>query len=209
MENHLSASTSRRLSRQESRKRTILTVALALMVLAPVFPCYAQAQDASQIMEEAARNIEKHRKGDATIGFRAEGGKPIQNAEVVIEQQSHDFLWGNIIFPLVGVLPKFRDIDVYQPEVFKRRFKGLFNMAIFPYYWALYEQTAGQTQWQRILPALEWCKQNGVTPKGHPLAWVESGGTPRWLYGMPVELTEELLKARIIRTVKGLSLIHI
>lgn len=205
MENHLSASTSRRLSRQESRKRTILTVALALMVLAPVFPCYAQAQDASQIMEEAARNIEKHRKGDATIVFRAEGGKPIQDAEVVIEQQSHDFLWGNIIFPLVGVLPKFRDIDVYQPEVFKRRFKGLFNMAIFPYYWALYEQTAGQTQWQRILPALEWCKQNGVTPKGHPLAWVESGGTPRWLYGMPVELTEELLKARIIRTVKGFA----
>ena len=203
MKNSFHPSTFRRFSCRESGKWTILTVVLVLVILYPVFSCYPQSQNASQLMAETSRNVQKHRQGNAAISFRTEGGEPVQGATVEIEQQSQDFLFGNIIFPLVGVLPKFRDIDVYQPEVFKSRFKGVFNMAIMPFYWALYEQTAGQTQWQRIFPALEWCKQNGITPKGHPLAWVESGGTPRWLYDLPTDLTEDILKSRITRIVKG------
>jgi len=205
MRNRLRSRSFRKFSHGESGKWRILTAAIALMILAPAFPSYAEAQDASQIMEEAARNVEKYRKGDATIVFRAEGGKPITDAEVVIEQQTHDFLFGNIIFPVVGVLGQYRDIQVYRPELFKRRFKGLFNMAIFPFYWSSYERIPGREDWTNIPPVLEWCRLNGITPKGHPLAWVESGGTPRWLFGMPVELTEDLLKARIIRAVKGFA----
>jgi len=173
------------------------------MILSPVSPSFPESQNTSQILEEASRNIEKSRKGDATISFSTEAGKPIKNATIEIEQESHDFLFGNIIFPLVGVLPKFRDIDVYRPELFKKRFKDVFNMAIFPFYWFSYEDIPGRPNWQRIMPALEWCRLNGITAKGHPLAWVESGGTPRWLYDLPTSLTEELLKSRITRIVKG------
>jgi GH35 family endo-1,4-beta-xylanase len=76
-------------------------------------------------------------------------------------------------------------------------------MAIFPFYWSAYEDVQGRPNWQRILPALEWCQLNGITAKGHPLAWVERGGTPKWIYDLPVEQTEELLKARIVNAVRG------
>jgi GH35 family endo-1,4-beta-xylanase len=76
-------------------------------------------------------------------------------------------------------------------------------MAIFPFYWSSYEKEPGKEKWDRIDPILDWCELNGITPKGHPLAWVERGGTPTWLYDLPVELTEDLLKSRITRIAKG------
>lgn len=187
-----------------SKYWTAVTVTLIIiMMLGLAFSCYGEDRSSSQIMEEAKRNIEKYRKGDAVIVFRTAEGDAIRSAELIIEQTSQDFLFGNIIFPVVGVLGKFEDIDVYRPELFKQRFKDVFNMAIFPFYWSSYEQIPGREEWDRIIPILEWCKFNGITAKGHPLAWVERGGTPRWLYDLPVEVTEELLKARIIRNTKG------
>jgi len=203
MRNYLHSSTLRRLSTQKSGKWTIFTVAIIVMILSAVLPCYAEDKKASEILEEASRNIEKYRKGNATISFTTQGGKPIKDATVMIEQKSHDFLFGNIIFPVVGVLGKFEDIDVYRPELFKQRFKDVFNMAIFPFYWSSYEEIPGREDWDKIVPIVDWCKLNGITPKGHPLAWVERGGTPRWLYDLPTELTEDLLKSRITRIVKG------
>ena len=187
----------------KSAKWAILAAAFVLMVLAPVPPCRGQDKKASEIMEEASANIEKYRKGNAAIRFDTASGKPVKDATVTIEQTNHDFLFGNIIFPVVGVLGKFEDIQVYRPELFKKRFADVFNMAIFPFYWSSYEPIPGREDWDKIVPILDWCKLNGVTPKGHPLAWVERGGTPRWLYDLPVDLTEELLKARITRIVKG------
>ncbi|MHC5076091.1 MAG: endo-1,4-beta-xylanase [Planctomycetota bacterium] len=178
-------------------------ITFIIMILLPVIAICAEDTEVVQIMERAKENIEKYRKGDATITFKNKEGEPVKDSEVLIEQTSQDFLFGNIIFPVVGVLGKFEDIDVYRPELFKRRFKDVFNMAIFPFYWSSYERVPGREKWDRIVPILDWCKLNGITPKGHPLAWVESGGTPRWLYDLPVEVTEELLKGRIIRNAKG------
>ncbi|MHC4265922.1 MAG: endo-1,4-beta-xylanase, partial [Planctomycetota bacterium] len=176
---------------------------LIIMILFPVSSMCAEEKETSEILEQAHRNIEKYRKGDATITFKTEEGESVKDTEVVIEQVGQDFLFGNIIFPVVGVLGKFEDIDVYRPELFKQRFKDVFNMAIFPFYWSSYERIPGREKWDRIVPILDWCKVNGVTPKGHPLAWVEGGGTPRWLYDLPVAVTEEMLKGRIIRNTKG------
>ena len=188
-----------------SRKNfyNVITITFIVMILLPVKSFCAEEKETSEILEQARRNIEKYRKGDAMITFKTLEGKAVDGAEIVIEQTSQDFLFGNIIFPVVGVLGKFEDIDVYRPELFKKRFKDLFNMAIFPFYWSSYEVVPGREKWDRIVPILDWCKLNGITAKGHPLAWVESGGTPRWLYDLPVELTEDLLKARIIRNTKG------
>jgi GH35 family endo-1,4-beta-xylanase len=164
---------------------------------------FAQTKGELDLFEKAEKNIEEYRKGNASIIFTDAKGNPIEDAEVRIEQISQDFLFGNIIFPVVGVLGKFEDIDVYRPELFKKRFEDLFNMAIFPFYWSSYEKEPGKEKWDRIDPILDWCELNGITPKGHPLAWVERGGTPAWLYDLPIELTEDLLKARIIRLSKG------
>jgi GH35 family endo-1,4-beta-xylanase len=52
---------------------------------------------------------------------------------------------------------------------------------------------------------VEWALANGITLKGHPLAWTHTAGTPGWLRGLPVEKTEELLRARVTLTVAGLA----
>jgi endo-1,4-beta-xylanase len=192
----------RMFSSEDSGKLPVITLTFITVVLL-IYCCFAEEDKGSEIMKQAQANIEKYRKGDASIAFKGEDGKPLKGAKAVIEQTSQDFLFGNIIFPVVGVLGKFEDIEVYRPELFKKRFKDVFNMAIFPFYWSSYEEVPGREKWNKITPIVEWCKLNGITPKGHPLAWVERGGTPRWLYDLPVGLTEELLKARITRIVKG------
>jgi GH35 family endo-1,4-beta-xylanase len=180
-----------------------IVLILSFFLFVQISSVRSQSSDFAELMKEAAENVEKYRKGDVEIMFYSSSGKPIENASVKIDQISQDFLFGNIIFPLVGVLHKFRDMDVYRPEIFKERFKGIFNMAIFPFYWSAYEDIQGRPNWQRILPALEWCQLNGITAKGHPLAWGESGGTPKWIYDLPVEQTEDFLEARIKNIVRG------
>ncbi len=105
-------------------------------------------------------------------------------------------MFGSIAFDLV------RD-DLYRPELYKKRFKELFNYAQLPFYWRSYEPTPGMTQWESRLAAIEWCRANGITVKGHPLAWTNPAGVPEWTYDFPVNISEELLKTRIIDLIRG------
>ncbi len=148
---------------------------------------------------KADENVEKHRKGEAHIRFISANGEPIKDLEVEIVQKTQDFLFGNLIFDLIWEDPP------YKPELFKHRFLELFNFAIFPFYWPFYEKTPGHTEWQKLLPVLEWCHANGVTPKGHPLVWPYSAGVPEWLYDMPEGSVETLIKARVWDLVKGFA----
>ena len=167
----------------------------------PISKC--QVQDVqkveSELLKKASQNIEIYRKSDAVISFKTSSGNPLQNAKVEIKQKTHDFLFGNIIFDLINN----RGREPYKPEIFKQRFKELFNYAVFPFYWGAYEPTPGMPNWQSMLPVIEWCKSNGITTKGHPLVWTYPAGVPKWLSRFPITLTEELLKARLINTVSG------
>jgi endo-1,4-beta-xylanase len=88
---------------------------------------------------------------------------------------------------------------------FKRRFLDLLNFAVFPFYWSGYEPQQGATQWERMLPTLEWCRANGVTTKGHPLVWAVPPGMPGWLEGMDPAAATELSRARVRNIVGGLA----
>jgi len=96
-----------------------------------------------------------------------------------------------------------RDENTYKKELFKARFKNIFNLAVFPFYWPGYESRQGFTQWEGMLPLIDWCKANGITTKGHPLVWATHSGTPPWLAEYTVEETEELLKTRAINITSG------
>jgi endo-1,4-beta-xylanase len=148
---------------------------------------------------KAGETVERHRKGEARIHFLAANGDPVKGLEVEISQKTQDFLFGNLIFDLV------RSDPPYWPDLFKQRFLELFNFAIFPFYWPSYEKTPGRTEWQHLMPVLEWCRANGVTPKGHPLVWPYSAGVPEWLYEMPEGAAETLTKARVWNLVKGFA----
>jgi GH35 family endo-1,4-beta-xylanase len=161
----------------------------------------AYPQDNKQVeakmMKQADANIEKFRKGDVTFQFKTSGGKVITDAEVELSQQTHDFLFGCIIFDMIN------NENEYKEELFKERFKKIFNFAVFPFYWPSYESHQGFTQWESMLETIEWCKVNGITTKGHPLVWATQSGTPQWLTNYSVEETEELLKTRVLNITSG------
>lgn len=149
------------------------------------------------LLERANANVERCRKGAATLTLKTPSGDPLSGVEVEITQKTQAFLFGNLVFDLVWGNPP------YRPELFKERFLELFNFAIFPFYWSSYEKIPGVTEGHRFLPVLDWCRANDVTPKGHPLVWPYPAGIPEWLYEMPSGSAEVLLQARVMNIVKG------
>ena len=152
-----------------------------------------------EYLEKARKNIEQYRKGEASLVFVDSAGLPVKNLQVEINQVSQDFMFGNLVFEIGGFAPK----KAYKVNEFKARFKALFNFAVLPFYWNRYEKSAGNPEWQKNQAAMDWCIANGITCKGHPLAWTSPSGTPKWLLSLPEQTATELLKARIYNNVIG------
>ncbi len=176
---------------------------IASILISSLFMLHAEgfSQDVKQteekLMKQAGENIEKYRKGDVSIQFKTPDGKPLKNVKIEVKQKSHDFLFGCIIFDMI------RGENTYREELFKERYKKIFNLAVFPFYWPSYEPRQGSTGWEDMLKTIEWCKLNGMTTKGHPLVWATGSGTPEWLRQYSVTETEELLKTRVINITSG------
>lgn len=179
----------------------VILIAFALISFILFSPQSGFSQDVKQtearMMKQADENIEKYRKGDVSIQFKTRDGQTFKNAKVEITQTSHDFLFGCIIFDMI------RNENTYKEELFKERFRNIFNLAVFPFYWPGYESRQGFTNWEDMLETIEWCKANGITTKGHPLVWATQSGTPQWLTEYTVDDTEELLKTRVINITSG------
>jgi GH35 family endo-1,4-beta-xylanase len=154
----------------------------------------------SEILKKAAKNAEQYKKGEVTLRFLTADGKPVSKADIHVTQTRHDFLFGNILFDLVW--PEYRPGNVEQ---FKKYYKNLYNLAIIPFYWAGYEKLPGHPEWQGLLPAIEWCRAQNISMKGHPLVWASIYGSPEWAMKLPVDYAVELLKARVTNTVLGFS----
>jgi hypothetical protein len=183
------------------RRLAVLALTLGLPATAgPAEPARVVDVEA-RLLAEAKQGAERHRKGDATLLFTRGDGTPLAGASVSIRQETHEFLFGALLFGLVG----HGGEAAYRPEAYRSRFKSLFNLGILPYYWSGYEPAPGRPQWPRTTDTIEWALANGITLKGHPLAWTHTAGTPGWLRSLPVEKTEELLRARVTLTVAGLA----
>ncbi len=158
-----------------------------------------QANTDPDPLELAKQNIEQIRKGPISIEIKDAQGRPLDNLSVRIEQQTHHFTFGSIIFELTHE-------DFLTPEQtagYKEKFANLFNLAVFPFYWEGYEANPGHPTWQKTEELIEWCLSEGIRPKGHPLAWTHPAGTPPWFYDLPADLRTGLLKSRIVRNVHG------
>lgn len=135
-------------------------------------------------------NIEQYRKSDVSIKLMDTKGNPLQNVEVVVEQISHDFLFGSNLFVL-GQLETPEANDKYEEAFLK-----IFNSATIPFYWLGTEPTQGHLRyeegalyvWRRPPPdrLVAWCKQHDIVPKGHPLLW--HAHNPEWLPKDPERL---------------------
>lgn len=179
-----------------------LTGILFLICFLSISESFSQEQDKSEIerklLKEASSNIENFRKGNALLTLVDQQGKAISDVKVEINQLSHEFLFGNL------------SEEVFRPELteseqakFTEMFTELFNFTELTVKWAPYEPKQGKPEWQKLQQKLDWCKANGVTPKGHTLGWTHDAGTPAWIYQYSPETATQLYRSRIQNLVGG------
>ncbi|HVF96552.1 MAG TPA: endo-1,4-beta-xylanase, partial [Flavisolibacter sp.] len=157
-----------------------------------------QAQVEKALVATANANIEKYRKGNANLVFTDAKGNAVKNYRVEINQQTHQFLFGNFGEELFD-----ERLSDEQRKVLRARFTDLFNFIELDIKWLPYEREQGKPKWQKLQEKLDWCKQNGITPKGHALGWTNVSGTPPWLMKLDSVQAGDLYKARIFNLVGG------
>ena len=154
--------------------RLILSLAM-LAAASAAYPAAGVAQPSDEeIVAGADERIEEHRKADVILSAVDESGKPVAGARVTVSQTRHAFLFGSNIFAWGRLLP-----DEQKEAAYRKHFSELLNFATLPFYWPSYEPKKGQPNHQRTQKVAQWCKEQNITTKGHPLAWNFSD--PRWL----------------------------
>lgn len=129
------------------------------------------------VLQEAAARIERHRKGPLLVRVVDSKGRPVAGADVSVRQKGHEFLFGCNLY-MFGRLGSSRDEERYRS-----RFASLFNFATLPFYWRAYERRQGHPDHARCLAMARWCREQGITTKGHPLVWNHPASVPDWLSG--------------------------
>ena len=148
-----------------------------------------------------------HRDAGTTVQITDRDGRPLADRDIVVEQKSHAFGFGNIGFDFIGLANDESDADTpvfggASPQVaadLVDRFFDVFNMATLPFYWAGFEPERGRPDTARFLRAARWIRDHGATPKGHPLAWHTLA--PEWLLDLSVDEIEASVRSRIMREV--------
>jgi endo-1,4-beta-xylanase len=133
--------------------------------------------------------VERIRKADAVIRVFDAAGKPAPNTAVQIIQQRHAFLFGCNLFQL-DRQPSDADRQRYADA-----FTALFNYATLPFYWAYEPQLAGPPRQGLV----DFCRQHGITMKGHPLLWNTPYGWPAGASALPDETSQRQRVEEVLR----------
>ena len=166
----------------------------------------------------------RHRVAIASLTVLDLDGRPLADADVVVAQRRHQFLFGNIGFefiPLangeIGAVEKdeadedepedaraespnvFAATPADQTEALADLWFDLFNAATLPFYWAGFEPEPGHPDTRRLLRTAQWFQDRGVVVKGHPLVWHTL--TAPWLLELSNPQIERAQRERIRREV--------
>jgi endo-1,4-beta-xylanase len=147
--------------------------------------------------DRIAARIQEHRTALATVIVVDADGRRLANRPVVIEQESHQFLFGCNAFRLNPADPSPSQV------AYQERFAALWNFATLPFYWGSYEPTRGEPREARLRAMSDWGRANGLLTKGHPLCWHEV--TPRWAAQLPIDEVHRLQLDRITREVTAFT----
>ncbi|MCH5374037.1 MAG: endo-1,4-beta-xylanase [Planctomycetes bacterium] len=154
-----------------TRRLILMTVwtMIFLAWIAPPQPTIAQ----DSLWQQASERIEKHRKRETNVQIVDRDGHPVAGAKLHFEQTRHAFLFGCNIFNWG------RTGDDELESAYRQRYADVFNYATLPFYWASYERQQGNPNHERTRQIAQWCREQGIVCKGHPLAWNYSD--PPWL----------------------------
>ena len=139
-------------------------------------------------LERALQDIEKCRKGNATLRIVDENGKPVQDGDVTISQITHDFLFG------VDTEWGREGIDSIEEHI---RLNTGINYGLWGFFWKFTEPRLGQYDMLALPPTseLERLTKTGVRFGGDGLILLEPGPNS-WDVGL-LSLTFEELRTKI------------
>ena len=106
-----------------------------------------------------------HRIGECLVKVIDKNGNPVSDKDLVLNQKSHEFLFGCGAFD-------FLDFPGFEPNEDRReKWLALMNYGTLPFYWGRYEPEEGHPEFERLKAASDRLRANNVTLKGHPLCW--------------------------------------
>jgi GH35 family endo-1,4-beta-xylanase len=147
--------------------------------------------------EAVEKRIQQHRTARVAVSVVNAAGKPLANTEVTVQMVRHRFLFGCNAY-------KFEKCGSDKlNRLYEKRFSDLLNFATLPFYWGSYEPAPNKTNEKHIRRMAQWCRENNIRTKGHPLCWhiVE----PKWITPKPLDEVEKLQLARIKREMTGFA----
>jgi len=107
----------------------------------------------------------EHRIGKSVVRVVDKNGNAVADKDLVLNQKSHQFLFGSGAFDFLEFEGKKADKDRQE------KWLKLMNYGTLPFYWGRYEPEEGHPQYQQLKDASEILKANNITMKGHPLCW--------------------------------------
>ena len=156
----------------------MVSTVLSILVLTTGFP-----PSDEDILAQADARIREHRTREVSVKLLDAEGRPIaRGTKISIEQTAHEFLFGCNIYALGRLQTEEHNAAYIE------RFAELFNFATLPFYWWSYERERGRPDHARTEQILVSCREHGIVPKGHPLAW--NYVDPRWIPEAPGEVMD-------------------
>lgn len=149
--------------------------------------------------ERIQEGIEQNRKGNFSVKTGLKTGE-----RVSVKLKNHKFRFGCNMF----MLDEIPD-GPQKNELYKEKFKDLFNMATLPFYWDATEPEEGKTRYTKDAPkiyrrppidlCMEFCEKNRIEPREHALCYEHF--FPKWLSGR----SDSEVKAQIEKRMQEIS----
>ena len=106
-----------------------------------------------------------HRIGETLVRVIDKNGNPVSDKELVLNQRSHEFLFGSGAFDFLEFPGRPLNTDRTQ------KWLAMMNYGTLPFYWGRYEPEEGHPNYEQLKAAADRLRANNVTLKGHPLCW--------------------------------------
>ncbi|MBN1808455.1 MAG: endo-1,4-beta-xylanase [Planctomycetes bacterium] len=145
--------------------------------------------DTHALLDGAEDRIARNRRTGTLLRFVGPGGAVLPGVTARVRLARHAFKLGCNGFLLTAV------DDRGLQQAYRDRFAALLNYATLPFYWGGYEPEPGGSRRDRLVEMAEWCRDNSVTAKGHPLVWHEV--FPQWAGSLPDAEVLQRQEARV------------
>ncbi len=158
-----------------------------ILIFALLFSFLASAYDP---LVGAEYRIKKYRTRKVVVYLVDNKGKPVSFVHFQLNMQRHQFLFGCNLF-MFNRFPSQKENQKYL-----ELWKNLFNYATIPIYLCRFSPKQKQRNIRWLDELVDWCEENHITIKAHPLIWHTKAGSPDWLPSQPDQV-EEVLKEQI------------